>query len=115
LQKQYWVVKPNAAKPIFGCDTQCCKSNIGLQPNVAKAILGFETQRCKSNIGLQPNVEKAALGYNPMLQKQYWVATQCFTSNIGLQHPTLQLQKEHLATNPTLQRRTDMLQPNVAL
>jgi len=85
LQKQYWVVKPNAAKPIFGCDTQCCKSNIGLQPNVAKAILGFETQCCKRNIGLQPNVEKAALGYNPMLQKQYWVATQCFKSNIGLQ------------------------------
>jgi hypothetical protein len=102
LQKQYWVVKPNVAKPILGCETQHCKSNIGLQPNIAKAILGCETQPCKSNIGLQPNVSKAIL-----------VATQCFKSNIGLQHPALQ--KKHRATNPKLQRKTDMLQPNVAL
>jgi len=75
-----------------------------VKPNIAKATLGYNpmlqkqywvaTQRCKSNIGLQPNIEKAALGYNPM-------------------YPTLQ--KRHWATNPTLQRKTDMLQPNVAL
>jgi hypothetical protein len=107
-----------------------------VKPNIAKATLGYNpmlqkqywvaTQRCKSNIGLQPNVAKATLGYNPMLQKQYWVATQRCKSNIGLQpniekaalgynpmYPTLQ--KRHWATNPTLQRKTHMLQPNVAL
>jgi len=45
------------------------------------------------------------------LQKQYWVATQCFKSNIGC-NPMFQ--KQYWATTPSIAKETSGYKPKIA-
>ena len=102
LHKQYWVVKPNVAKAILDCETQCCKTNIWLWYPMLQKQHWATTQRCKSNIGF----------WNPTLQKQHWATTQRWKGSTGIQP---NVAKAILGCNPTFQKQHWATTPNIAI